>query len=80
MSLTFDLSAQPRFRRAARGLVIESVLALPVLAAAIFISLAPVDNPRHAVWPGQSCQERLAAAEAALEARERGDEVRTDAP
>lgn len=80
MSLTFDLSAQPRFQRVARGPAIEPALVLPVLAAAILISLAPVDDPYRSSLPGQGCQSLLAAAEAVLAAHERGDEGRSDTP
>ncbi len=80
MSLTFNLSSQSSAWRVAPASHPQPVLALPALAAAIFISLVPVADPRPAAWPGQSCQEQLAAAEAALDARERAGEVGLVAP
>lgn len=80
MSLTTELSPQPRIRRVAPASDLQAILALPALAAAIFFTLAPVDDPRPSALPGQSCQQQLAAAEAVLDAREGGGEVAPAAP
>jgi hypothetical protein len=80
MTLTIDLSSLLPVQRIAPAAHLRAALALPTLAAALFFSLAPVEDPRPVAWPGQSCQEKLAAAEAALNARERGGEVSPATP
>lgn len=75
MSLTIFPTSQPRFQRIAPPPGLQPALALPALAAAIFLSLAPVEDPHPLKLPGQSCQTNLAAAEATLDAHERDGEV-----
>lgn len=52
----------------------------PLLAVAILIGPAPVQDPRPVAVPGPSCQVRLTEAEATLSAAESHLSARTAAP
>lgn len=75
MSLTIDLSHQSRLHTIAPASDLQPVLAVPALVAALFFSLAPVTDTHPLAAPGQRCQERLAAADAALDAHDHGGEL-----